>query len=84
MPPLRLAQLKESHYCSVSLPLHQSLKAILAQENADDKENVLYYLIQILVGSKERYSPIEKGVFGINTCSTKFLPLLQYSHTKLI
>lgn len=40
-----------------------SLDALLAYD-AEGKENALYYLIRKLVGSEERYAPIEKVCMG--------------------
>ena len=40
--------------------LEQSLRALLAQKNEEEKEKALYYLSRKLTGVELRYSPIEK------------------------
>jgi ribonuclease HI len=45
--------------------LDGSLGALLAQENQDDNENALYYLIRMMVGAEHGYSPIEKHCLAL-------------------
>lgn len=40
--------------------LEHSLGALLAHENAEVKESAVYYLSQMVLGPKDKYSPIEK------------------------
>lgn len=58
--------------------LEHSLEALLAQENAEGKENAFYYLSRTLKGPEEQYSPIL--IFAIQ----KLRRYLQHYHTKLI
>jgi RNase H-like domain found in reverse transcriptase len=40
--------------------IDEFLGTLLAQENQDGKQNVLYYLFRMMVGAEHGYSPIEK------------------------
>ena len=52
----------------------QSLRALLAQKNEEEKEKALYYLSQKLTGVELRYSPIEK------MCLTLFFSIQKLRH----
>lgn len=47
------------------IELEHSHDALLAHENAEGKENALYYLRQTPVGPEERCSSIEKVCFAL-------------------
>ena len=57
-----------------------SLRALLAQENEENKEKTLYYLIQTLMGPKINYSPIEKTCLAL-IFSIKKLRHYMYEYT---
>lgn len=62
----------------------QSFGALFAQENAENKENALYYLTWILVKPEERYWLIEKVCLALIFSIKKLRHYLQHNSTKFI
>jgi RNase H-like domain found in reverse transcriptase len=54
---------KNSFY--IHTALDGSLGALLAQENQDSNQIVLYYLSRMMVGAEHGYSPIEKHCLAL-------------------
>ncbi|KAI3463687.1 hypothetical protein Pfo_020350 [Paulownia fortunei] len=78
--------------CSLILyiaPQERSVRALLAQENNDRKESVLYYLSRMMTPNELKYSPIEKicltFIFTIQNAEVIFVTfdgeVLPYSFT---
>ena len=57
-----------------------SLGALLAQENDEEKENALYYLSRTLNSAELNYSPIEKTCMALMVAVKKLRHYLQ-AHT---
>lgn len=59
-PPILAAPILGKPLILYTAALEESLGALLAQDNADGKENALYYISRRLIGAELKYLPIEK------------------------
>lgn len=64
-PPVLAAPIAGKPIILYTTALEGSLGALLAQETEDGKENALYYLSRMLVGSENYYLPLEKHCLAL-------------------
>ncbi|XXG53660.1 hypothetical protein AAC387_Pa03g1722 [Persea americana] len=64
-PPVLAVPTTGKPFILYTRALDYSLGALLAQENDGGKEATLYYLSRMLVGTKHRYSPVEKECLAV-------------------
>ncbi|XP_028556490.1 uncharacterized protein LOC110113045 [Dendrobium catenatum] len=62
-PPILAAPIPGKPLILYTAALEESLRALLAQHNEEEKENALYYISRRLIGAEIHYSPIKKS-FG--------------------